>query len=447
MLGDHSSTKLCRWALGCALAGLLLFAAPASATFHLMKVREVYPAGSASYVELQMLAVGEYQVGGHHLVAYNANGTIADDFTMPSNVSPSSRNNATILITGPGYASAFPSGPSSNEADPNLNLSASGGAVCWVEGEPPDCVAWGDFTGPFPAQTSPLLAGSPASPGGVSAGKALRRSITPGCATLLEAGDDSDDSATDFSEQTPNPRNNASTITETDCVLPSVQIDSRPASPTRSTSAEFTFDSVPPGASFECELDAGGYQPCPNPDEEPLKYAGPLVDGSHTFQVRATNTQGTGNPAVYTWIVDTEAPTATIATTPANPSSGASASFTYAASQLGSSFECSLATQGQADGFAFCPATGTSYADLANGIYTFKVRATDKAGNQGAAVAYSWEVNNALAITPPPLTPPVSTPPVTKPKPPPTLRCKKGFLKKKVKGKARCVKKKKKKKR
>lgn len=425
------------------MAGLLLGAAPAAATFHLMKVREVYPAGAASYVMLQTLDVGENQVGGHQLVSYNANGTIANNFNLPNNVSPGSLNNATILITGPGYAAAFPGGPSTDEPDPNLNLSPSGGAICWVEGEPPDCVAWGNFTGPLPAHTPPLLVGSPASPSGVTAGKALRRTIAPNCATILEDGDDSDNSATDFSEQTPNPRNNASTITEADCQLPSVQIESKPPNPTQSTSAQFVFHSTPSGAAFACKLDIGAWVACAHDDDEPFEYAGPLPDGSHTFQVRARNTQGIGVSAVYTWLVDTQPPTTTITTAPANPSPGASAAFAYEASQLGSSFECSLGRQGEADAFKPCLASGEAYAGLAEGSYTFKVRATDKAGNKGLPVAYTWEVNNSVAVTPPASPSPLLSipPPLTIPKSPATLRCKKGFVKKTIKGKARCVKK------
>lgn len=444
---SRGQVRFGRW-LALAFVGLLLFAAPASATFHLIKVREVYPAGTSSYVELQMLENGEYQVGGHHLVVYDSSGTITDDFTLPSNVSATSRTNAMILITGPDYGTAFPSGPSSNEADPDLNLDAAGGAVCWFEGEPPDCVAWGDFTGPFPAHEPPLVAGNPVSPGGVTAGKAIQRSIAPNCATALEGADDSDDSATDFSEQTPHPRNNASPITETSCVTAEMQIDSKPTNPTKSTSAEFVFHSTPAGAELECKLDSGPFVECASESGEPYEYTG-LTDGSHTFQTRATNSQGTGAPASYTWIVDTQAPTASIKTSPASGSSGAGVAFTYASDQLSSTFECSLAKQGQGDSFASCPNVGQTYNGLADGNYVFKVRATDKAGNQGSAVAYSWEVNNAAVVTPPVIPPVVLIPPVTIPRPAPaptTLKCKKGFVKKKVGGKTRCVKVKKKRK-
>jgi hypothetical protein len=388
-------------------AGLALFATPAFATFHLMKVREVYPGGTGSYVELQMLAFGENLVGTHHLVSYNSNGSVADDFQLPNNVAPSA-NNATILITGPGYAAAFPSGPATDEADANMNLSASGGAVCWTEGSPPDCVAWGNFTGPLPSHEPPLVVGNPASPSGVTAGKALRRTIAPNCSTLLESADDSDDSATDFSEQTPNPRDNASPITETSCSLAMAVIDFKPANPTNATSASFTYHSEPSGAEFECKLDAAAYAAC---EPEGIEYAGPLASGSHTFSVRAKNSQGTGTPASYTWTIDLTPPTATVNAHPANPSPGGSAAFTYGSNEANSTFECSLVLEGQADSFSSCPATGITYNSLANGMYTFKVRATDKAGNQGSAAAFSWEVDNSLADTTPPETTILSKPP------------------------------------
>jgi hypothetical protein len=117
--------------------------------------------------------------------------------------------------------------------------------------------------------------------------------------------------------------------------------------------------------------------------------------------VRAKNSEGTGSPATYTWTVDTQPPTATIKTHPANPSPGASAAFTYESSELSSTFKCSLAKEGEADSFSSCPSTGKTYTSLVDGTYTFKVLATDKAGNQGSDVAYEWEVDNSLDATPP----------------------------------------------
>ena len=55
-----------------------------------------------------------------------------------------------------------------------------------------------------PAPT-PSPTGAPASPGGIPDGMALRRTIEPGCPTLLEPGDDRDNSATDFAAGLPRP--------------------------------------------------------------------------------------------------------------------------------------------------------------------------------------------------------------------------------------------------
>jgi hypothetical protein len=381
---------------------LLLLAAPAAnASFHLMKVREVYPAGDSSYVELQMFSAGEYLVAGHHLVVYGANGSVANDFTLPSNVSVSSPSNSTILIADSGYAGAFPGGPSPDELDAGLNLSANAGAVCWTDGSPPDCLSWGSFTGPFPAHVPALAAGSPASPTGVTAGEALRRSIASGCPTFLEAEDDSDSSLADFSEQTPAPRSNSSPVTEHLCTPPTAAIDSKPKTPTSSTGASFTYHSIPAGAEFECKRDAGVFESC---EAGGIEYTG-LSDGGHTFQVRAKSAEGTGSAAFATWTVDTKPPTASINAHPANPSSGANVAFTYQSNEPSSKFECSLAAGAAADSFTSCASTGKTYASLVDGVYTFKVRAIDQAGNaQAGAAPFSWEVDNSLAEPPLPET-------------------------------------------
>jgi hypothetical protein len=399
------------------VALLSLLAAPtANASFHLMKVREVYPAGDSSYVELQMFSPGEYLVAGHHLVAYGADGSVANDFTLPSNVSSASASNSTILIADSGYGSAFPGGPSPDEVDSGLNLSPSAGAVCWTDGSPPDCVSWGAFTGPFPAHVPALTAGSPASPAGVTAGKALRRSIALGCPTFLEAADDTDSSLADFSEQTPAPRSNAGMIVEHICTPPTATIDSKPKTPISSTSASFTYHSTPAGAEFECKRDTGIFESCSAGE---IEYTG-LADGGHTFQVRAKNADGTGAATFATWTVDTKPPTASINGHPADPSPGSNATFAYQSDELNSKFECSLAEGAALDSFASCPGTGKTYAALPDGSYTFKVRAIDQAGNaQAGATQFGWKVDNSLVDPTPPETTPA--PPPSVPSPPPPL--------------------------
>jgi hypothetical protein len=381
----------------------LFFAAPAQATFHEISIREVYPGGSdnASYVELQMWASAQNFVATHHLVAYNPNGSVNEDFAFAADVAKGA-NQSTILVADTNYSVVFDERPAPDASDEDLNLSPAGGAVCWTEGSPPDCVAWGNFTGPLPAHIPAFKVGNPASPGGVTAGKALRRSIAKGCATLLDVppADDGDDSATDFSEVEPEPRNNATTPVEHACPpIPNTAIDTKPANPTKATAASFTYHAIPTTeASFECRLDAAAFASCPSGG---IEYPGPLAEASHTFEVRAVNPTGTdATPAVYTWTISTAPdeipPETTILTTPPDPSDSSSASFTYESNETGSSFECAL----DGGAFATCPATGIAYTGLGNGPHTFRVRAIDASDNvDPTPAAYDFEV--MLPVPPP----------------------------------------------
>lgn len=59
------------------------------------------------------------------------------------------------------------------------------------------------------------------------------------------------------------------------------------------------------GADYECRLDSGPWETCTSP----TSYTA-LADGSHTFDVRASDSAGnTGAPATRTWTVDATAPT------------------------------------------------------------------------------------------------------------------------------------------
>jgi hypothetical protein len=393
-----------------ALLGALL-PARADASFHLMKIREVRTGGaSGSYVELQMWTSGQNLVSGHEITVYGSTGSVAHSYTMNSSVG-SGTNQKTVLIAGAGY-----SGPAADFTDAALNLPATGGAVCFNDAEPPDCVSWGNFTGnaslPSPG------AGSPASPSGVTAGQALHRSIAPGCSTLLEPGDDTNNSATDFSEQTPNPRPNSAAVVESECTFPNTVINTASVpqgGKTQSQEINFTFSANPPaGAEFECKREppAATFASCTSPQSYSSLDGDNAVTGTtHTFQVRAKNANGTDqSPATHTWTVDLVAPTASIVNKPADPSPGNAASFTYNSNEGSSTFECSLEEAGDPDDFSSCPAAGKSYPDpqhpapFADGEWTFRVRAKDQVGNQGGAASYTWTVDNSLQDTDPPET-------------------------------------------
>jgi hypothetical protein len=400
--GVSASTGARRLAALLAAATLLLLAtaSPAAATFHLIKVREVF-AGSNddSYVELQMFAAGQSFLSGHSMTVYGPTGTLLHSSTFTSIVTHSA-NQQTVLVGDTRVQEAF--GVAPDLVDSNLNVPASGGAACWnAGGIPADCVAWGNFSGSAALQTATgTSAGSPTSPSGITTGKAIRRTIEPGCRTLLEESDDSNNSATDFSEVTPAPRNNSSPIAEATCAgAPNTAIDDRPAPRSNGADASFTYE-APTATGYECSLDAAAFNPCPLLG--PAEYTG-LSDGSHTFQVRGVNASGPDpTPATYTWIVDTVSPVATIDTHPLDPSPGATAQFTYHASnEPGSTFACSL------DGAvpSTCATSGIAYHGLADGPHSFAVTATDGAGNQQAsATEFEWTVDNSLLDTTPPET-------------------------------------------
>ncbi len=390
-----------------AAAFLLLTAAPAQATFHLIKVREVHPGTSDdSYVELQMFAAGQSLLSGHSMTLYNASGSLVHSSTFSSSV-PNSSNQQTVLVGDTRVQEAF--GVTPDLLDSGLAISASGGAACWnAGGLPADCVAWGNFSGGAALQLATgTTVGSPVSPGGITAGKAIRRTIEPGCPTLLEESDDSDNSAADFSAVAPAPRNDASPISEHTCAgAPNTAIDDKPPLRSNSGSAEFTYE-APTATSYECRLDAAVFSACP--PGGPKEYTG-LADGSHTFQARGVNASGPDpTPASYTWTVDTTPPVATIDTHPLDPSPGATAQFTYhAQNEPGSSFKCSL------DGAlpSTCPTSGTTYHGLADGQHAFTVEATDGAGNeQLTPTEFTWTVDNSLLDTTPPQTTIESGPP------------------------------------
>jgi hypothetical protein len=202
---------------------LLLSAAGAGATFHLIKVREVFPGSIAhpdsSYVELQAYNPFQNQVQLGELHVYDAAGSDVSHFT-PAGPLANGANQATAVIADTGFAAAFP-GVTADSIDSSLNLSPAAGAVCWPITEPPfeDCVSWGAFTGnaSLPDSAGTPFHGSGAS-GAIGDGKAIVRSIGSHCTTALDDADDTDDSAADFSEAAPNPRPNSAPITEAVCI-------------------------------------------------------------------------------------------------------------------------------------------------------------------------------------------------------------------------------------
>src|SRR5439155_21835013 len=90
-------------------------------------------------------------------------------------------------------------------------------------------------------------------------------------------------------------------------------------------------------SSFECPVDGGSWSSCTSPHT-----TSSLAEGSHTFEVRATDPAGNtdGSPASSTLTIDLTAPDTTIDSNPSDPSGNATPAFTFSSSEPGSTFEC-----------------------------------------------------------------------------------------------------------
>ena len=181
-----------RWPLALLVGISLFMALPALATFHLVKVVEVFPGTAAlptaQYVMLQMYFSGQNRVSGHSLKVFDGAGASVGTFTFSDNVA-NGANLATLLIATSDAASLF-----AVKSDLSMApaIQPGGGAVCW---DVVDCVAWGDFSAPSALPKSP---GTPFNaPDGLQLDMAMHRTLSSGGAV------------TDFVFAPPAPRNNA----------------------------------------------------------------------------------------------------------------------------------------------------------------------------------------------------------------------------------------------
>ena len=289
-------------------------------------------------------------------------------------------------------------------ADAGLNLSRGRRRrLLEAGGIPADCVAWGNFSGGAALQTATgTSAGTPVSPGGITAGKAIRRSIAPGCPTLLEAADDSNDSATDFAEVNPDsaqqrqrrsPRRHAR--------APNATIDVEAGEPDQQHQR---LVHLPRHARDRRQLrmQARPRRLCELLHRAAIAYSGPLAEGEPHFRSAPQRERNRPTPASYTWTVDTIAPdvrqssptpkTRARATAPPSPISS---------SETGSTFQCSLASRRSRRRLLVLSLDrkDLSTRTLADGEYTFEVRATDKAGNQSAPGRSRWEPSPGKSTT------------------------------------------------
>jgi MYXO-CTERM domain-containing protein len=202
-----------RLALGAlvTLLSIFTFAGRAHAGVHLIKIVEVFPgtvaSPSAQYVELQMFAGGQIFTAGSAVVVYDAANTEVARYTFAANLA-NGADQASILVATTQATTLF-------GVTPDLVMTAgiplAGGKVCF---EAPgfgviDCVAWGSHPGGTVGGAAAV--GVPFSVArGLVPGRSIQRRLEiSGSPTVLDSGDDTNVSASDFAFATPSPRNNA----------------------------------------------------------------------------------------------------------------------------------------------------------------------------------------------------------------------------------------------
>ena len=182
----------------------------------------------------------------------------------------------------------------------------------------------------------------------------------------------------------PSPDSRSFTV---DTVAPNTTITGGPSGPTNDTTPTFTFTSTESG-TFQCKVDSGSYTNCTSP-----KTTSQLADGSHTFYVRARDPLGNtdSSPDSQSFTVDATPTDTIIDTGPSGLTNDPTPTFTFHASEGGSSFQCKLNTST----YTSCSSPKTT-SHLSDGSGTLYVRAIDQAGNTDPTPASrSFQVRTA----------------------------------------------------
>jgi CSLREA domain-containing protein len=223
-----------------------------------------------------------------------------------------------------------------------------------------------------------------------------------------------------------------------DSIDPALTIDPPPVPAfTSDNTPTFSFHATDanPGVTYQCTLPP--VDPGSSCNEPSRTYSTPISDGSYTFTVTATDAAGNDSVQSVNFTVDTLAPVTVIDTAPSDTTGDNTPTLTFHtddANAADTTFSCKV----DSGLFASCSSPAT-FGPLVDGSHTISIVATDPAGNEGAPEAVTFTVD-ALVVSPP-----LQTTPIPPTAPPAKKKCKKGSKLKKVKGKKKCVKKKKRK--
>jgi hypothetical protein len=170
---------------------------------------------------------------------------------------------------------------------------------------------------------------------------------------------------------------------------PDTSIDSpKPPNPDNDATPTFNFSGTdnhtsPANLSFECQVDNGGWNDCDSP-----KTLGSLIDGEHTFEVRATDQAGNidPTPASHTWKIDTGTPAAPAITSPADNSYSSTGTYSVdGTAEAGSTVELFDGATSKGTTTATGGNWSFSLIGVADGSHTYTAKATDAAHNTSGA--------------------------------------------------------------
>ena len=175
-----------------------------------------------------------------------------------------------------------------------------------------------------------------------------------------------------------------------------------PESPTSDNTPTFSWDSDGDAVFYEVSMDSEDFEDIG--DATSYKVTDPLLDGSHTFQVRWVDNDGVPSDiAVLEFVVDTVAPSAPGDLSVTTPKQGNTPTFTWIAATDETSgvnyYEYDLNQTGEftdiGDGLTF-----TFEVALENRRHLFALRAVDGAGNVGQPAISFFTVESTELGTP-----------------------------------------------
>lgn len=191
-----------------------------------------------------------------------------------------------------------------------------------------------------------------------------------------------------------------------DSVAPVITFDNGPLMLTNQVEATLAWSCSKTTCFQECSHQGDPFESC----SSPLTISD-LEAGLQTLSVRATD--GVGNISAqvdYTWEIDLVLPVIENLVGPAEWSKEDHATFEFQCSKDNCEFICAL--QNEDDQVVVSPtscASGITYNDLDDQIYTFSVFATDAAGNNSETLTYSWTLDREQPLLSFLATPPTET--------------------------------------